>query len=215
MALGALGAVVALTVAEGAPWSAPGALIGSGTGIALFIVAQRRLRRVWQRRAVGWSVAMIAPVLAFALLIGDVRIATWVRWRLGSLEQRDWQTWSGVWVLLLIAAPVGLASASKSGFLWTRYAGATLTAATVVVAAGAIGWIGQAAARWASVAATSGMQRAIAAVLLGAVLLIGIDLAARGLTALLPSLSLVSEVPVGALLVVLSLVSFLTARIRK
>ncbi|MDW8215330.1 MAG: iron chelate uptake ABC transporter family permease subunit [Roseiflexaceae bacterium] len=215
MSLSALGAVIALTVAGSPSWSVPGALIGSGVGIAAFIVVQRRSQRAWWRRAAGLSIAVIAPALAFALLIGDVRIAAWVRWCLGSLEQRDWQTWSSVWVLLLIAAPVVAVSASQPGLPWMRYAGATLAVATVVVAVGATGWIGRTVARWAGVVAASGVQRTIAAGLLGAVLLLGVDLAARGATALLPSLGLVSELPAGALLVALSIASFLIARIRK
>lgn len=215
MALGALGAVMALTIAGSASWSAPGAVIGSAVGVALFLATQRRLQRAWQRRVVGLSIAVIAPALAFALLIGDVRIATWVRWCLGSLEQRDWQTWSGVWVLLLVAAPVGAVSAAKPGLPWMRNAGATLTVATVVVAAGAIGWVGLAAARWTGAVTGSGAQRATAAGLLGAALLLGVDLAARGATTLLPSLGLVSEVPAGALLIVLGAASFLAAQIRK
>jgi iron complex transport system permease protein len=215
MSLSALGAVIAWTIAGDTSWSAPGAVIGGGCGGAAFIVVQRWLQRAWQRRVVGLSIAVIAPALVFALLIGDVRIATWVRWCLGSLEQRDWQTWSSAWVLLLVAAPVGAVSASKPALPWMRYAGAALTVATVVVATGAIGWVGQAAARWAGAVATSGAQRTIAAGLLGAVLLVGSDLAARGLTTLLPSLGLVREMPVGALLIVASMGSFLIARIRK
>lgn len=215
MALSALGAAMALTIAGSASWSAPGAVIGSAVGVALFLATQRRLQRAWQRKVVGLSMAVIAPALAFALLIGDVRIAAWVRWCLGSLEQRDWQSWSGVWVLLLVAAPVGAVGAAKPGLPWMRYAGATLTVATAVVAAGAVGWIGQTAARWASIVAPSGSQRTIAAGLLGAALLLGGDLAARGATTLLPSLGLVSEVPVGILLIILSAASFLAARISK
>lgn len=215
MPLGALGAVIALTAAGSASWSAPGAVIGSAAGVALFLATQRRVQRALWRRIIGWSVAVAAPALAFILLIGDVRIATWVRWCLGSLEQRDWLTWSSAWVLLLVAAPVTTISASRPGAPWFRYAGATLAVATVVVAAGAIGWIGQTAARWASAVAGSDTQRTIAAGLLGAALLVGIDLAARGLTTLLPSLGLVSELPAGALLIVASIVSFLVARIRK
>ncbi|GIV98772.1 iron chelate uptake ABC transporter family permease subunit [Roseiflexus sp.] len=215
MSLSALGAAVALTVAGSAQWSVPGALLGSGIGVAAFIAVQRRLQRTWQRRVARLSIAVVAPALAFGLLISDVRIATWVRWCLGSLEQRDWQTWSSVWVLLLVAAPVGAVSAAKRGLPWMRYAGATLTVATVVVAVGALGWIGQVAARWAGAVASSGAQRMIAAGLLGAVLLVGLDLAVRGAMALSPSLGLVSEVPIGALLVMLSIVSFLIAHIHR
>lgn len=215
MSLGSLGAVIALTIAGSTSWSAPGAVIGSAVGVALFLVIQCRLPLTWQRRVAGVSIAMLAPALAFALLISDVRIATWVRWCLGSLEQRDWQTWSSVWVLLLVAAPVTAISASRPGALWFRYTGATLAVATVVVVAGAIGWIGQTAVRWAGAVAGSDAQRTIAAGLLGAALLVGIDLAARGLTTLLPSLGLVSELPAGALLIAASIVSLLIARIRK
>lgn len=215
MSLGALGGVLALIIAGNTSWSAPGAVIGSGVGVALLLVMQRRLQRTLHRRVVGWGVAVIAPALAFVLLIGDVRIATWVRWCLGSLEQRDWQTWSNVWVLLLMTAPVVAVSAAKPGLPWMRDAGATLAVATVVVATGAIGWIGQVAVRWAGAVARPGVQQTIAAGLLGAALLVGIDLAARGLTTLLPSPGLVSEMPAGALLIVASIVSFLIARIRK
>ena len=215
MSLSALGSIAAFTVTGNMQWAMPGALIGSGVGVAACIVVLRWLPRTRQRRIVGVSIAMLAPALAFALLISDVRVATWVRWSLGSLEQRDWQTWSGVWVLFLMTVPVVTGSVAKPGLSWMRYAGATLAVAAVVVAVGAIGWIGRTAVRLAGPVATSGIQQMIVVGLLGAVLLLGVDLAARGATMLLPSLGLVSEMPAGALLAVLSVGSFLIARIRK
>lgn len=212
--LSALGAVVMLIIARDGQWSILGALIGSIIGVLLFMTTRRRLRRLWQQRVVSWGIVIGAPALAFALLIGEVRIATWVRWCIGSLEQRDWQTWRSVWPLFLVAIPVAAMSARRPGRSWLHLAGAVLASAAVVTAAGAIGWIGRMAACWARSMSGPGLRRTVIAGLLGAVLLMGVDLGARGLTMFIPSPGLIGELPVGAVLIVLSIASFLIERVR-
>lgn len=212
MPLGALGTVIALTVFSGSPWwSGMGALVGCGAGVGLY--AATRNRR-WQR-ASGIIMALVAPACAFGLLIGEVRVATWVRWCLGSLEQRDWQVWNSAWPGFVIGALLVIAAERRSStHRWLQYAGATVATAAATVAAGALGWIGSTAARWAQASDGSPVRRIVLAGLWGALLLVGVDLAARGATALLPSPGLIGEVPSGVLLVVISGVTYAYDRAR-
>jgi len=212
MPLGALGAVIALTVFPGSPWwSVMGALVGCGAGVTLYAATQR-----WrQRRIIGFVVALVAPVCAFGLLIGEVRVATWVRWCLGSLEQRDWQAWNTAWPVLLTGVLLVVAAEYRSStHRWRRYVGATVATAAATVAAGALGWIGSMAARRAQASDGSPVRRIVLAGLWGALLVVGIDLAARGATALLPSPGLIGELPLGAMLVIISGAAYVHDRVR-
>jgi iron complex transport system permease protein len=205
--LGALGAVSLLAGAPAQPWWALALAVGAGCGLGLAILAL--VRRCWPRQAgrvhvLGVAVALTAPALAFALLIGDVRIATWVRWSLGSLEQRDWTTWQQVWPvagLALLAVLAHMAWPQRHPVLWVA---AGLAVAGATLAAGALGLVGLLAGRLAERTSSGTSGRYTLAAVNGAALLLGADLAARGLSAVLPSLGLISELPVGALLVAAS-----------
>jgi iron complex transport system permease protein len=97
---------------------------------------------------------------------------------------------------------------------WRRYVGATVATAAATVAAGALGWIGSTAARRAQASDGSPVRRIVLAGLWGALLVVGIDLAARGATALLPSPGLIGELPLGALLVIISGAAYVHDRVR-
>jgi len=97
---------------------------------------------------------------------------------------------------------------------WRRYVGATVATAAATVAAGALGWIGSMAARRAQASDGSPVRRIVLAGLWGALLVVGIDLAARGATALLPSPGLIGELPLGALLVIISGAAYVHDRVR-
>ncbi len=208
-ALGALAAVVLLAAAPAsAGWAlALAAGAGCGLGVAALAGAHRRWplspRRVM---ALGLALAIVAPAVAFVLLIRDVRLATWARWCLGSLEQRDWATWQQVWPVALLALLALAVCHLRPHIPIVPGIAATLAATAATLAAGAIGLIGWLAGRRASLVSLSSGWQLVLAALIGATFLLGADLLARGLTALLPSLGLISEAPVGALLVVASLV---------
>ena len=137
-----------------------------------------------------------------AAIVRNLRL---LRWCLGSLEQRDWTSWQQAWHAALVALVLALASLACPHRKALRWAGAVLAATAATLAAGAVGLVGLLAGGWAARASDrAGAQLALAG-LAGATLLLGLDLAARGLTALLPSLGLVGELPVGALVVVISL----------
>lgn len=205
--LGALAGVFVLARAPaGSPWAVSLATIaGCSLGVALLLSVQRRpLGRLRLSAWVGLASAALAPALAFLLLIGEVRIATWVRWSVGSLEQRDWTTWEGVGytaLLALVLVFIHLASPQRQAVRW---AAASVATAAATLAAGAIGIVGWLAGTWAARSSDQRGGQIAGAGLFGAALLLGADLAARGATAFLPSLGLVSELPVGALLIVLS-----------
>lgn len=208
LSLGALAAVGLLVAVPTSPWWLLdlAVVVGCGLGVALLTAAHRR----WPAHArritlLGLAIALGAPALALVPLIGELRLATWLRWCLGSLEQRDWTSWGQAWHAALVALVLVLAHLvwPQRGAL--RWAGAVLAATAATLAAGAVGLVGLLAGRWAAHASDkAGVQLALAG-LVGATLLLGLDLAARGLTPLLPSLGLVGELPVGALAVVLSL----------
>jgi iron complex transport system permease protein len=207
-ALGALAGVVALVQAPTTPpWAISLATIaGCSLGVALLVLAQRRnpqrLRLgVW----IGLASALITPALSFLLLIGEVRIATWVRWSIGSLEQRDWTTWQGAGPIALLALILVVLHAAWPQREYVRWAAASVATAAATLAAGALGTVGWVAGRWAVRSTKQIGGQFVGAAIFGAALLLGADLAARGLTTLLPSLGLVSELPVGALLIVVSL----------
>lgn len=217
MALGAFGAVGLLASEPARPWWALHLAVGAGCGVGaalLMLAAQRWPTRPGRAQAIGLLLALGAPLLAFALLIGEVRVATWVRWCLGSLEQRDWANWRAALPLTALATATVAASLVWPERRWLTLLGAALSAATATVCAGALGLIGLCAGRWATTLSEKERDRLLLAGLLGATMLSGADLAARGLTATLPSLGLISELPVGALLVVASLGSFIIARLR-
>jgi|GEM_PF-2063019 iron complex transport system permease protein len=218
LALGALGAVILLDRnPASASWGlALATLAGCGVGVALLVGGCR----LWPQRpvritAIGLLLACLAPALALILLIGEVRIATWVRWSLGSLEQRDWASWGSVWPLALLAALVVAATSRWPARAALSWIATTLAAAAAVVAAGAVGLVGLLAGRLALRLSEEYRAQLALAALLGAALLLGADLGARGLTALLPSLGLIGEVPVGAVLGIISLPGALLVRHRR
>ncbi|NCC35427.1 MAG: hypothetical protein EOM24_25955 [Chloroflexia bacterium] len=145
-------------------------------------------------------------MLALVLLIGDVRIATWVRWSLGSLEQRDWTHWAMVWPLALAAIAAVTATIIWPARVALGWLAVILAAAASVVAAGAIGLVGFLAGRLALGLSGDERARLLLAGLFGAIFLLGADLIARGVTALLRSLGLINEVPVGTRIILVSLV---------
>jgi iron complex transport system permease protein len=134
-----------------------------------------------------------------------------VRWSLGSLEQRNCANWATVWPLALLAA-VAVAATSMWASCVLCWLGAILAAAAAVVAAGAIGLVGLLAGHMAFGLGEGYRTQLALAGLLGAALLLGADLAARGLTALLPSLGLLGELPIGAILGIISLPGALLVR---
>jgi iron complex transport system permease protein len=208
LAPGALAAVGGLALLPATPWAVPLLLLaGCGVGLAL----AGGLRRAWPQRAgrvsaAGLALALLLPFVAFMLLIGDLRIATWVRWCLGSLEMRDWTTWQMTGPLVALAL-VALGAAQcwpqRSLFGWAT---TVCAAASSVAAAGAIGLLGGLAGNWALRRACRPAAQLVLAGLAGAILLLSADLAARGATMVLPSPGLFSEWPVGALVLLFSLV---------
>ncbi len=207
IAPGALAGVGGLAVLPAVPWAVP-LLLLAGCGVGLVLAGG--LRRAWPQRAglaaaTGLALALLLPVPAFMLLIGDLRIATWVRWCLGSLEMRDWTTWQTTWPLIALAL-VALGAVQR----WPQrhrlgWVAAGCAAAGSVAAAGAIGLLGGLAGNWALRRTHRAGEQLVLAGLAGAVLLLSADLAARGATMLLPSPGLFSEWPVGALLLLFSL----------
>jgi iron complex transport system permease protein len=202
-ALGALCGVFALVQTPAAPpWAISLAtVVGCSLGVALLVLVQRQRLHKW----IGLVIALIAPVLSFGLLIGDVRIATWVRWSIGSFEQRDWTTLQGAGHLGLLALILLATHIAWPQRELVRWAAAGAATAAAILSAGALGLVGWLAGIWAVRSTNHRSGRLISASVFGAALLLGADLAARGLTTLLPSLGLVSELPVGAVLIVASL----------
>ncbi|MCS6880284.1 MAG: iron chelate uptake ABC transporter family permease subunit [Oscillochloridaceae bacterium] len=208
LALGALAAVILLVAAPAsAGWALALAVgAGCGLGVAALVSAHRRWPLAPRRvMALGLALAIVAPAVAFILLIRDVRLATWVRWCLGSLEQRDWATWQQVWPVTLLALIALAVCHMRPRMPIALGIAATLAATSATLATGAIGLIGWLAGRRASLLSLSSGWQLVLAAIIGATFLLGADLIARGLTALLPSLGLISEAPVGAFLVVASL----------
>jgi iron complex transport system permease protein len=214
--LGALAAILLLLNLPTSPWWALvlAVLLGCGVAVAVLTLIQRR----WSKRpglliSCSGALALLAPLLTFVLLLGELRIATWVRWSIGSLEQRDWSSWQSVWHIALVTLVLLCtyrAWPRQRALLW---ASVVLAATTATLAAGAIGLLGFVAGTWAARASRHSDMQLVLASLVGATLLLGLDLAARGCTAVLPSLGLLGELPVGALVVLVSPFVLLTSLI--
>lgn len=206
LALGALATVVLLVAAPTSPGWAIALTSSAGCGLGMLILAGARRRWPQHVTKLGLLLACIAPMLAFALLIGDVRIATWLRWCIGSFEQRNWAMWHQVWPMALLALLALCAHLAWPRHQPTLWLAALLGAGCATSVAGALGLVGLLAGHFATRAGLGLAGLYTLAALHGAALLLAADLTARFISALLPSLVLVSELPVGILLIAASAV---------
>ncbi|WP_165774716.1 iron chelate uptake ABC transporter family permease subunit [Candidatus Viridilinea mediisalina] len=204
LALGALGAVVLLVVAPTSSGWAIALASSGGCGLGMLILAATRQRWPQHVTKLGLLIACTAPMLTFALLIGDIRVATWIRWSIGSFEQRDWAMWQQVWPMAALALLALCAHLMRPRHHPTLWLAALLSAGCATSAAGALGLIGLLAGRFATRTNLGLAGLYTLAALHGAALLLAADLFARLLSRLLPSLVLVSELPVGVLLIAAS-----------
>ncbi|MDA2813082.1 iron ABC transporter permease [Nocardiopsis sp. RSe5-2] len=227
------GAVLAMAAAGAAagPLVLPGAAFAgaAAAGAAVFLLARTRgtlepLRLVLVGVAVGQLLGGATSFLVLRQASGDAQQQV-LFWLLGSLAGARWPLALGcaaaVTALLALltarartldALALGAEGAAALGVRADRaravlFAAAALLTGTVVAVAGAIGFVGLVVPNLARLLVGAGHRRVLpAAALLGALMLVAADLAAR--TALRPT-----ELPIGILTAVVG-VPFLVAALR-
>lgn len=206
---------------------------GMAAGLLVYLLARGRQGRTESIRLTLIGVllgALLSAVTSLFLLLGSGALGSILTWLIGSLNGRVWVHWQLLWPWALVALPLGLACAGLANSLqlgdevaaglglrveWTKAGllgvAALLTAGAVAVV-GAVGFIGLLGPHLARRAVGSDARRLFPfSMLLAALLLLGADVIAQGLTFHPPfeTTSYRAGLPVGAVTALLGAPFFL------